>query len=497
VRPTISAVSEVEVNYPIRLGIKIKDGFAISSGSKELEIFDNQGLKIKTHILEGNITQLIHFNDSLIVVTSSSNVSLLSDDSKESIFYGINCNHASSSGGDIFLSVENGDILVLNQNGDLKASKNCGELKILHTPENSNSMAIARDDGTFIIMNHNLEVLQYSPPAEDDIEVITHISSNSDGVFVVSRSSLGVVVDDRPVNRAEIWDSKSGLLGITELPSQATSSLAMKNGFVIGCFEGELLWIGSNQETHLISNQGYSVTGLLEWEGDVIASSWFYSQRMSLDGHIKWNFEHPTLISGLLNLGGELIALIGDNKKVGERNYISLIGPNNKVSDENNPRDDEILSTDFSDPIYSGLLSETETAEASERNSIDQIEEIISDIKESLVEPKHDEEQDEDILRDLVLSAKSINIPPVADAGEDITITSNDESKADVILDGSKSYDPDGEIVSWSWNSEIGRLLGESPVVKVRLSPGVHIFSLTVVDNKGAKSVSSMTVRVV
>ena len=85
----------------------------------------------------------------------------------------------------------------------------------------------------------------------------------------------------------------------------------------------------------------------------------------------------------------------------------------------------------------------------------------------------------------------------MADAGDDMTVTSNEDLKADVILDGSKSYDPDGEIVSWSWTSETGRVLGDGPVIKVRLSQGVHSFSLSVVDNKGAKSISKMTVRVV
>jgi len=39
------------------------------------------------------------------------------------------------------------------------------------------------------------------------------------------------------------------------------------------------------------------------------------------------------------------------------------------------------------------------------------------------------------------------NIPPVADAGEDFTATTN----STVILDGSGSYDTDGEIITWNW----------------------------------------------
>ena len=86
--------------------------------------------------------------------------------------------------------------------------------------------------------------------------------------------------------------------------------------------------------------------------------------------------------------------------------------------------------------------------------------------------------------------------PSVANPGEDITVSSNEDSKVDVILNGSDSYDPDGEIVSWSWSTGSGRNLGQSKIVRVRLAPGVHVFTLRVTDNMGAESESSMTVRV-
>ena len=50
-------------------------------------------------------------------------------------------------------------------------------------------------------------------------------------------------------------------------------------------------------------------------------------------------------------------------------------------------------------------------------------------------------------MEELSASARAINLPPVADAGEDITAVSDDEGKAEVLLDGSDSYDPDGDIV--------------------------------------------------
>jgi hypothetical protein len=153
--------------------------------------------------------------------------------------------------------------------------------------------------------------------------------------------------------------------------------------------------------------------------------------------------------------------------------------------------------SNLGDMAFSGMPSENEISMASERNTVNEIDSIIRDINQSLELSVTELSEGEDILEALASSASSINLPPVADAGDDITIVSNEDSKADVILDGSRSYDPDGEIVSWSWISETGRILGEAPIIKVRLIQGTHSFSLSVIDNKGAKSSSKMTVRVV
>ena len=72
------------------------------------------------------------------------------------------------------------------------------------------------------VFNNDLERLNSSPPAKDDIEMVTNISRIVRGRFLVSRESLGVVVDDRPVNRLEFWHVKDGLSEQVEIPSRAT-----------------------------------------------------------------------------------------------------------------------------------------------------------------------------------------------------------------------------------------------------------------------------------
>ena len=101
-----------------------------------------------------------------------------------------------------------------------------------------------------------------------------------------------------------------------------------------------------------------------------------------------------------------------------------------------------------------------------------------------------------DLLEDLSAAARAINLPPVADAGEDKTVDADEEGKATVLLDGGRSYDPDGSIERWAWEDGRGNVIGGTPQIRVRLSGGVHVFHLTVTDDRGASSKSTITIQV-
>ena len=105
-------------------------------------------------------------------------------------------------------------------------------------------------------------------------------------------------------------------------------------------------------------------------------------------------------------------------------------------------------------------------------------------------------EVESDILEELSSSARAINLPPVADAGEDVTVEADDEGKAEVLLDGSRSFDPDGDIVSWAWEDDRQKVIGDNDRIRVRLAKGVHRFHLKVTDDRGSATKSSITVRV-
>lgn len=90
------------------------------------------------------------------------------------------------------------------------------------------------------------------------------------------------------------------------------------------------------------------------------------------------------------------------------------------------------------------------------------------------------------------------NRPPVANAGDDQNVV----GPIDVVLDGSRSYDPDQDVMSYAWNQTFGPELTLTnqnssisttsvPVTDVETS---YIFTLTVTDEEGLTSSDSVTI---
>lgn len=86
------------------------------------------------------------------------------------------------------------------------------------------------------------------------------------------------------------------------------------------------------------------------------------------------------------------------------------------------------------------------------------------------------------------------NQPPVADAGPDQRVAAGSACVADVRLDGSRSSDPDGEVLSFDWSGTFGRMIGVQPVVS--LPPGTHDILLHVQDGQGLGAIAHTHVTV-
>jgi hypothetical protein len=87
------------------------------------------------------------------------------------------------------------------------------------------------------------------------------------------------------------------------------------------------------------------------------------------------------------------------------------------------------------------------------------------------------------------------NAPPVADAGED-QVVECDAHGAGVALDGSGSYDPDGDIVAYEWLDATGALVATGPTPTVGLGLGTHTLTLRVTDDGGLTAEDQVQVTV-
>jgi hypothetical protein len=86
------------------------------------------------------------------------------------------------------------------------------------------------------------------------------------------------------------------------------------------------------------------------------------------------------------------------------------------------------------------------------------------------------------------------NRPPSADAGLDQTIECAPDSGVDVTLDGSKSSDPDGDRLTYTWTGSFGAATGVEPAV--HLMEGLHIITLAVEDGQGGSATDDVVVEV-
>lgn len=88
------------------------------------------------------------------------------------------------------------------------------------------------------------------------------------------------------------------------------------------------------------------------------------------------------------------------------------------------------------------------------------------------------------------------NLPPVADAGADKTVSVNES----VTLDGSASYDPDGQTLTYSWDFDASDGIGDDAqgaVVDTEYdAPGDYVVTLRVDDGLGLTASDTSTVHV-
>jgi hypothetical protein len=92
----------------------------------------------------------------------------------------------------------------------------------------------------------------------------------------------------------------------------------------------------------------------------------------------------------------------------------------------------------------------------------------------------------------LTQSTDRVNRPPVAAIDSQPVV----RRAADAEFDGSRSYDPDGRVVGWSWDFGDGYAAEGEVVQHAYRRPGTYDVVLTVVDLMGATDSATATIRV-
>jgi len=86
------------------------------------------------------------------------------------------------------------------------------------------------------------------------------------------------------------------------------------------------------------------------------------------------------------------------------------------------------------------------------------------------------------------------NRPPVANAGSDRNVSADPSCLTLVMLDGSASFDPDGDPLTYTWTGAFGTVSGV--LTSVVLPLGAHVITLTVQDGHGGVSSDTVVVTV-
>ncbi|MDI6708628.1 MAG: PKD domain-containing protein, partial [Candidatus Thermoplasmatota archaeon] len=137
---------------------------------------------------------------------------------------------------------------------------------------------------------------------------------------------------------------------------------------------------------------------------------------------------------------------------------------------------------DFAPGDFSSKVEDSKVIEVVEEViGGDVVEEVGNEVVEN-IEEQISEDSAEDVVE--VDEEELVNLPPVADAGRDqITLT-----YIIITFDGSNSYDPDGNIVSYEWDFGDSENASGAVVTHWYTAVGEYNVTLTVTDDNGATS---------
>jgi len=216
-----------------------------------------------------------------------------------------------------------------------------------------------------------------------------------------------------------------------------------------------------------------------------------------LDFNIKDNSNNQTnlavFIAGVNGSGNSVpIAKAGSNQSIKLGSQVSLDGS------KSNDVDNDTLT--FRWTLTSNPADSTATLIDTTSPSPTITPDVIGAYQVTLVVNDGTEDSVPEEVTITVTAADDPNLPPSADVGANAEVTSGDS----VTLNGEKSRDSDGNIVSYRWESKEStiRLSSANTAITTFTAPTVNVpqtynFELTVTDNEGASATDTVVITVI
>ncbi len=493
-----------------------------SEESGELKICDPKGEnKSEPHEIDGGVSHIAISPDDMVIVGAHSG-DLHGHEKlgghRWSHRLGGGCDHmAVSPTGDLIAVIDGARLLhMVTSEGTLLTHYEAGELSCLAVDPRGDSAAISDDLGNVTVVGRDGNVRFTRPSRGETGERVTAITYLTDGHICIAREALDVTLGDEDEIVIEWWTPMGQEVARVPLRQRCEVLSATQYGVVCGMFDGEVLEFDSSRNQKSLFKSPYSINDLIPCGNNLLVTSWFHAYMIGQDGEEKWQVEHTGLTKLVRTTkDGSLIIIAGDNQNDYTReNQILILDSNANPypiqgggeidsdliefddsgiaqNSDNNP---ESLYADRED--YSDLLTEEEIAQLSGGTETTVGSDDLMGLLEAEITLTDATKEDFDFEAALSDDSVAINSPPVADAGDDQVVDADNSGAAIVTLDGSRSFDEDGVIESHVWRDSSNRVIGEVPIIKVKLPKGNHTFTLTVTDNDRASTSDAVTVQV-
>ncbi|MDB3855852.1 hypothetical protein N9347_06105, partial [Euryarchaeota archaeon] len=157
--PTIDIAKSVENSGIPSSTCSMPNGsLAVGDDDGSVSIFNSGGELIESHQIEGKVIGLIYLENTLVVGSSISGVSIISD-SPKNLHLSSGCEILIASGSDFLVSDGSGILYRFNHIGELLWEKEIGQMTHISSNFEGTFLAVALDSGGVIILNNNGDIL--------------------------------------------------------------------------------------------------------------------------------------------------------------------------------------------------------------------------------------------------------------------------------------------------------------------------------------------------